>query len=109
MGAAGERHAPIGPPKEKELTASSSVSRAAPGGSTGLTCRPWAPKCPRETPPPVRLLRGQKVTLFKGLDAMWVRRWGVSNNMTAEKASALPSETELSPSARSYNAALGSS
>lgn len=58
-----------------------------------------------ETPPPVRLLRGQKVTLFKGVDAMCVRRWGVSNNTTAEKASALPSETELSPSERSYDAA----
>lgn len=36
---------------------------------------------------------------------MWVRRWGVSNNTTAEKALALPSETELSPSERSYDAA----
>lgn len=37
----------------------------------------WRREVGIETPPPVKFLRGQKVALFKGVDAMWVRRWGL--------------------------------
>jgi hypothetical protein len=78
---AGENHNPIGRSKEKEVGASS---------REGVGARPrvflpvdrgppsvWRREVGIETPPPVKFLRGQKVALFKGVDAMWVRRWGL--------------------------------